>query len=46
MYRAQGDSRFASVGEVEYSEGEKADLFAGTAIRAYRLPEPLGQLEQ
>jgi L-fuconolactonase len=29
-----------------YSESEKADLFAGTAIRAYRLPEALGQLEQ
>jgi predicted TIM-barrel fold metal-dependent hydrolase len=25
------------------SEGEKADLFAGTAIRAYRLPEALGR---
>jgi L-fuconolactonase len=26
-----------------YSPSEKADLFAGTAIRAYRLPETLGQ---
>jgi predicted TIM-barrel fold metal-dependent hydrolase len=26
-----------------YSESEKADLFAGTAIRAYRLAEALGQ---
>ena len=26
-----------------YSESEKFDLFAGTAIRAYRLPESLGQ---
>ncbi|WP_249931249.1 amidohydrolase family protein [Ramlibacter sp. 2FC] len=26
-----------------YSEAEKSDLFAGTAIRAYRLPESLGQ---
>jgi predicted TIM-barrel fold metal-dependent hydrolase len=29
-----------------YSEHEKADLFSGTAIRAYRLPENLGQPEQ
>lgn len=26
-----------------YSESEKADMFAGTAIRAYRLPAELGQ---
>jgi L-fuconolactonase len=26
-----------------YSSSEKADLFAGTAVRAYRLPETLGQ---
>jgi hypothetical protein len=27
----------------DYSESEKADLFASSAIRAYRLPEALGQ---
>jgi hypothetical protein len=27
----------------DYSESEKADLFASIAIRAYRLPEVLGQ---
>jgi len=26
-----------------YSESEKADLFAGTAVRTYRLPESLGR---
>ena len=26
-----------------YSEGEKANLFTGAAIRAYRLPEALGR---
>jgi hypothetical protein len=26
-----------------HSDGEQADLFAGTAIRAYQLPESLGQ---
>ena len=26
-----------------YSESEKFDLFAGTAIRAYRLPEVFGK---
>jgi hypothetical protein len=26
-----------------FSESEKADLFAGSAIRAYRLPEELGR---
>jgi predicted TIM-barrel fold metal-dependent hydrolase len=29
-----------------YSEGEKAQLFAGTAIRAYRLPAALGRPER
>ena len=26
-----------------YSQGEKANLFTGAAIRAYRLPEALGR---